>query len=140
MEEMQKKKYLAIAGVVSLLAIVSIAAIYFQTPAGTGYLEGKITIGPLCPVGRIPPDLNCQPTEATYKAWPTAIWTPGKIILVANIYPDNNGTYKIALPAGSYVVDIERQQSIGARNLPANVVVRANESTTLDINIDTGIR
>jgi fructose-specific phosphotransferase system IIC component len=30
-----------------------------------GILAGKISIGPLCPVETIPPDPNCQPTEAT---------------------------------------------------------------------------
>ena len=33
-----------------------------------GRIEGRVTIGPLCPVERIPPDPTCQPTPETFAA------------------------------------------------------------------------
>jgi hypothetical protein len=36
-----------------------------------GFLRGDISIGPLCPVETIPPNPNCQPTEATYSEYNT---------------------------------------------------------------------
>ena len=40
-----------------------------------GFLEGKISIGPICPVETDPPDPGCLPTAETYKAYPVAVWT-----------------------------------------------------------------
>ncbi len=48
--------------------------------------------------------------------------------------------YEIALPAGTYVVDINHSGIDFAKGLPAQVEIRPNEVTRLDIAIDTGIR
>ena len=107
----------------------------------TGFLQGKISIGPLCPVERFPPDPNCQPTQETYKAWPIAVWTDNKKAKIAQLTPNINGTFSLELAAGTYVVDIDKEQNMfGARNLPATVTIAVNSNTTFDIDIDTGIR
>jgi len=105
-----------------------------------GYLEGKITIGPLCPVERIPPDPGCQPTQETYNAWPIAVYMSNSKII--DITPNLDGTYKVELSPGDYIVKLENQQAsgIGRNNLPATVTIRPNATTILDISIDTGIR
>jgi hypothetical protein len=107
-----------------------------------GFLEGKVTIGPLCPVERVPPEPACQPTEETYENWPVAVWAADKKTRVAQIEPNLNGAYRIELPAGNYVVDLEGQQPsmIGGSNLPAMIKIDSGETTVLDIDIDTGIR
>ncbi len=114
----------------------------------TGFLQGHLSIGPLCPVERIPPDPNCQPTEQTYKAYPIAVYETygskdyppenyaqlaGK---VAEIVAGKNGDYKIRLPAGTYEV---RQES-GLHKFSKKAEILAHETTKLDIEIDTGIR
>lgn len=107
-----------------------------------GFLEGKITIGPGCPVERLPPDPKCQPTEETYKARPIAVYTLDKKAKIIQIEPKIGGTYKTELPIGNYIVDLEKQQpfGIGSNNLPATIVINSGEITKLDIDIDTGIR
>ncbi len=108
-----------------------------------GFLEGKVTIGPLCPNYRgSDEDPKCQPTEETYKAWPIAVWTSDKKTKVTQIKPNLDGTYKIELSVGDYVVDLEKQQpfGVGGNNLPFTITINSEERTTLDINIDTGIR
>ena len=107
-----------------------------------GFLEGKIVIGPLCPVERNPPDPACLATEETYKAWPVAVWTTDKRSKVAQIETDPEGSYRIELSAGDYVIDLEKQKrfGIGGNNLPATIKIRSGETTTFNINIDTGIR
>lgn len=50
------------------------------------------------------------------------------------------GDYEIALPAGTYVVDINQSGIDLAKGLPAQVEISPNEVTLLDIAIDTGIR
>ncbi|TDD99660.1 hypothetical protein [Flavobacterium cellulosilyticum] len=104
-----------------------------------GFLEGKITIGPLCPVETIPPKPECQPTSETYKNWPVFVWTADKKNKVVLIEPDLNGNYKVDLPIGTYVVDLDMQHYFG-KNLPAIVVISSNKTTVLEVSIDTGIR
>ena len=111
------------------------------TASQIGFLAGKVSIGPLCPVERIPPDPRCQPTEETYKAWPIAVWTADKKNKITQIAVAADGTFKVELSSGSYVVDIDKQQpGIGGRNRPATVTIKAGETTRLNIDFDTGIR
>jgi hypothetical protein len=104
-----------------------------------GFLEGRINIGPLCPVERIPPDPRCQSTEQTFSAWPLAVYSSSKETKIADIKSDAGGFYKVKLPAGTYVVNLERKTPF-ARSLPKTVIIKEGETTVFDINIDTGIR
>ncbi len=53
--------------IIFLIGIISISGCIQQQNriSEKGFLEGKITIGPLCPVEKFPPDPRCQPTEET---------------------------------------------------------------------------
>ena len=122
-----------------LLGVVLLSSCASQTqPSGTGFLEGKISIGPLCPVERFPPDPNCQPTPETFKAWLIAVYQDETKIILLN--PNLDGAYRVELPVGDYVVDLEKSMGIGGKNLPATVIIKSGEITTLNIDIDTGIR
>jgi len=107
--------------------------------AKTGILKGKVTIGPLCPVERIPPDPNCQPTEATYKAWQITVYAPDKKTKIVQINPNLDGSYQIELPEGKYLVDFEQEHAF-SRSLPTTVIIKKDEIKILNIDIDTGIR
>lgn len=104
-----------------------------------GTLEGKVNIGPLCPVVSNPPDPACQPTEETYNNWPIIIWSIDKNTKIAKIKPNSDGDYKIDLPKGSYIVNLEKQHNFD-KNLPVTIEIRSGETLLLNINIDTGIR
>lgn len=105
----------------------------------TGILKGKISIGPLCPVERNPPDPNCRPTEETFKAWPISVFDKNRN-KITQIKPDSEGNFRIELGEGHYIVDLEKDSVFGRRNLPAHVMINAGETYNLDIEIDTGIR
>ena len=106
-----------------------------------GFLKGVISIGPLCPVERDPPDPGCLPTYETYKAYPVSIWSSNGRRKIAHVNPALDGSYKIELNSGNYLVILETgQNSIGSSNLPVEVEIRAQAETILNINIDTGIR
>ena len=109
---------------------------------GSGILKGKISIGPICPVQKDPPDPACLPTKETYRAWAAAVWTVNKKTKVATLDPTLDGNYQIRLQAGNYIIDYEvaRTNSIGGSNLPANVSITYIDTTTFNIDIDTGIR
>ena len=106
-----------------------------------GFLEGKISIGPICPVEHDPPDPGCLPTAETYKAYPVGIFSTDGKHMIARITPALDGTYSIKLDQGNYLVILETgQKRIGSSNLPAEVEIISQNKTILDIDIDTGIR
>lgn len=129
-----------------LLSAIFIAAVCACTEknqlTGSGVLKGEISIGPLCPVQKDPPDPGCLPTKETYKAWATAVWTVNKKTKIAVLDPSLDGNYQLGLPAGDYIIDFEvaRTNSVGGSNLPATISISNIDTTTFNIDIDTGIR
>lgn len=106
-----------------------------------GYLDGTITIGPICPVETDPPSPGCLPTAETYKAWPVSIWTANGRIKIAQIEPSADGEFTAELMPGNYKVILEKDQNgVGGSNLPVVININSREKTILNINIDTGIR
>ena len=107
----------------------------------TGFLEGVVNIGPICPLETDPPDPGCLPTAETYKAYPLSIWTADGKRKISQINPLSDGTFRKELFPGNYLVVLERDQNrIGGSNLPLIVTIQPNEYTILNIDIDTGIR
>ncbi len=53
----------------------------------------------------------------------------------ARIQPD--GTYRVALPPGTYVVNIARTGVDRARGFPRTVTVATGQTARLDIDVDT---
>lgn len=102
----------------------------------TGFLKGKISIGPLCPVETIPPQPECLPTEQTYNAYPVSVYKENSQILVTKFTADAYGAYEIELPLGNY----ELRSENGLKQFIGTVTIEANKTTALDISIDTGIR
>ena len=106
-----------------------------------GFLEGKISIGPICPVETDPPDPGCLPTAETYKAYPVAVWTADGERKIIQINPALDGSYKTDLEPGRYLINLETHiNNIGGSNLPVEVIIISDYITTLNIDIDTGIR
>lgn len=109
----------------------------------TGTLRGHISIGPLCPVERNPPDPRCQPTHETYQAHGLKIGISegieGGFTEVKTFYGDEQGNYKLELPARGYTIVPSDSGRIGGFP-PTPVIIKAGETTTQDIEIDTGIR
>lgn len=131
------KKHLIFLGL--LLIVISSCQV---KSTEKGFLEGKISIGPICPVERVPPDPQCQPTKETFEAYQVAVWNSNKKTIVDKLNPDLNGNFKAELNTGRYVVDFENGQSRlrQGKSLPANVLIEKDKITKLDIDIDTGIR
>jgi len=108
-------------------------------PAPEGILKGHVSIGPLQPVIRegVP---EPTPNPEMYAAREIVIFDQRGRKEIARASIDAAGYYEIALPAGTYVVDINHSGIDFAKGLPAQVEIRPNEVAYLDIAIDTGIR
>jgi len=52
-----------------------------------------------------------------------------------------DGSFSTALAPGNYKVLLDNEQNrIGSSNLPEEITIISNETTLLNIHIDTGIR
>jgi hypothetical protein len=99
-------------------------------------VTGTITLGPTCPVERIPPDPACAP-----KPYPTRIvvYQKNSTTVAAMAAPDQKGFYKIPLPPGNYTLSPQGGNPL-PRCAPMEVTVAAGVFQTLDLQCDTGIR
>lgn len=99
-----------------------------------GVLYGQVRIGPLCPVEPCP-----APTPDVYSSRALVLESETGERLEVPLTPD--GWFKVQVKAGVYVVTLTDCNFLGCRTaLPRKVQVAANEVTTLEIDIDTGIR
>jgi hypothetical protein len=129
------------SGILIFLTILFAAGCSTSTHKESGYLEGVISIGPICPVERIPPDPACLPTAETYKAYPVSIFSSDGKKKISRLDPSSDGSYFCELPSGNYQVILEKVQvSVGGSNLPVKISINPLEKTLLNIDIDTGIR
>ena len=131
--------------ILSTLLMVACADSRMATPTATttrtsevGILQGKVTIGPICPVES--KDHPCEP--------PPSLFTSHKLVIlnekgeqVVQVAISGTGDYKTELNAGTYSVDFTpRDIGLPGAFHPLDVEVTAGQTTTLDIHIDTGIR
>jgi len=117
-----------------------IVASLIQAPqtSGRGTISGRVTIGPLCPVEPCP-----DPVPDVYSS--------RKLILQPLLQPErttpiyiqlnSDGSFEATVNAGIYAVNLTDCTFLGCNYvLPRIVTVRPNETTTVNIDIDTGIR
>jgi hypothetical protein len=128
-------------GIIFIISFFLFAGCHKTVHQGNGYLEGTISIGPICPVEHIPPDPACQPTAETYKAYPVSVYTADRKRKIAQLNPSLDGSYSTELQPGNYMVVLEAAQNkAGGSNLPVEVTITSDDKTLLNIDIDTGIR
>jgi hypothetical protein len=102
----------------------------------TSGIQGRVTIGPQCPVVMAGSPCPDAPLAATI----TVSSTDGQE--VASIETPRDGTFRIALAPGTYVVEARPLQGDGiARMLPLEPVhVVVDTYSTVPISFDSGIR
>jgi hypothetical protein len=105
-------------------------------PVGSGGIKGKITLSPICPVERMPPDPSCAP-----KPYETSISIKksGGSSLVKTIQSKSDGTFSTDLPPGSYVLDINSGKAY-PQCPETKVEILSGKFAAVDISCDTGIR
>ena len=124
-----------------ILILVLIGLLLAGCTAGaqaTGTLEGNVTIGPLQPVQRqgenppVPPEV--------YAARKVMVYDKSGKNLIKQVDIDNKGHYQVELKPATYTIDINRIGIDHSGQVPRQIVITANQTVTLNIDIDTGIR
>ena len=102
---------------------------------GTGYVRGSVAIGPICPVERV--DEPCVIPPEAYTSRSVVIFNAAGTEVTRQAL-ETDGTYQLALPQGTYTLQIQ-PAGIGAGEKQVVTVV-AGKTQTVDFDIDTGIR
>ena len=100
-----------------------------------GRLDGVVTIGPNCPG---PQDCPTQPSE--YALRKILVYNADRTQLVVTVDIDSQGLYAADLIPATYVVDLKGTGADRTSDLPKTVDIHAHVTTTLNVNIDTGLR
>ncbi len=107
------------------------------TAAGNGTVTGTVTIGPFCPV---------ESATGACGNFNSSVYTSRRVLLESlggatySLGINATGGFSGSVPAGRYSVSLSNCVYLGcAYSLPQAAVVYPEETTTLEINIDTGI-
>ena len=127
-----------------VILLVGLTAVACQ-PGGAEsvLLQGAVTIGPISPVER--PGENTIVSPEVFSTRYLIIYDETGNNLVREVYftqigQGATGYYTAQIAPGTYTIDINHAGMDRADNLPIKITVDADETVTIDVNIDTGIR
>lgn len=103
-----------------------------------GRLAGIVTIGPNCPGPTT--TTPCPTPPDAYRARKILVYNEAKTSLLFTVDIDSQGAYFIDLLPASYTIDLRGVGIDRTSDLPKTVAIHASAVTTLNVNIDTGIR
>jgi hypothetical protein len=119
-----------------LVALILLVTSCTPGPQETGTLEGHVTIGPLVRDGEPEP----TPGPEVYASRQIVIYAQDGRTEITRVQVDAKGNYRVTLPVGTYVVDINHTGIDRGIDLPKTVEIVSGRITRLDVEIDTGIR
>lgn len=124
-----------------IILVLAVAAGYFvlnkQNKTGTGILEGKVSIGPVCPVERL--DQPCDVSAETYTSREVIITKFDKSVYGYQ-HLEADGSYRFVVSSGLYMLEIGKLGIDRAVGLPKSIEIKAGQTTTVNFSIDTGVR
>ncbi|MGE5208983.1 MAG: hypothetical protein ACM3KL_06605 [Alphaproteobacteria bacterium] len=103
-----------------------------------GFLEGNLKIYSPKEVelaGETP-----SKTAHNYVEYPLIILNGDTRKQVAQVTADENGRYRVALPPGDYVLDVQDRMRRHVRAAARPFKVVTNQTVHVDMNLDTGVR
>jgi len=105
----------------------------------TGFLEGHLKIISPREV-ELADGTPSQTSAENHADYPLVILSRDQQKEVAPVTVDENGNYRIALPPGDYILDVQNRRRRHARATPLPFTIVANQTVRVDIGIDTGVR
>jgi len=118
-----------------LVSVIALSLVYVPSPE-LGTIGGRVVIGPWTPV---------EPPEGSHS--PPEIYTSRRVILESSFLPrvdipmNDTGYFKAEVRTGTYSARVSNCTWIGCSSAyHETVVIKPGETTTIQIDIDTGIR
>ncbi len=113
--------------------------INLDTPPPPSGIKGTVLLGPTCPVQASPVDGSTpNPCLTPYAA--TLVVLDNEGVKVATVTSGADGSFKVDLPAGDYVVTPDSGSDTYPIAQPQSVTVATGVYTEIQVNYDTGIR
>lgn len=128
------RKYL-IAGCISLILVSCDAS----SNAPPGFMEGHLKIFSPKEV-ELAGENTLAATSETYAEYPLIIVSRDRKKEIARVTANRNGNYRVELPPGDYVLDVQGRAPGHLRATPQLFTVVSNQIVRIDMDIDTGIR
>jgi hypothetical protein len=108
--------------------------------APSGFLEGHLRIISTKEV-ELADETPSKITAENYADYPVIILSRDEKKEIARVRPDENGKYRVALPPGDYILDVQGRPPKGhIRAKPQPFTIASNQTVHVDMNIDTGVR
>ena len=127
-------KYLASAFLTFLVArTASIEA------APPGFLEGHLKIIFGMAVGESDEMPRAEGAPGSYAQYPLIILGQAERKEIARVTVDKKGDYRVALPPGNYVLDIQDRVAKHIRAAPRPFTVVSNQTVHVDMNVVIGM-
>jgi hypothetical protein len=80
-------------------------------------------------------------TAENYAEHPLIVLSRNRNEEIARVTADENGNYRVALPPGDYILDVQRRPPKGhIRAKPQSFTIISNQTLRVDMSIDSGIR
>ena len=128
--------------IISFLSVCLFACITKTIAPETGLIDIKVTIAPLCPVE--PCNKTTEELKAIYESYSFVITNPKDKSVVLEQKLTYNGTNGLLensnIAIGEYELNIKPENIFTKRGFPKTVKIEKNKTTSLEIDIDTGLR
>ena len=85
-------------------------------------------------------DATAAKAEPPYSEYPLIIRSREGKKEITQVTVNRDGNYRVELPPGDYILDVQGSESRPARIKPRPFTVVSNHTVRLDMDIDTGIR
>jgi len=124
---------------ISVFVISLLASTAWLDATPTGFLEGHLKIISPKEV-ELADETPSKMTTENYPDYPLVIMNREKQTEVAHVTADEHGNYRIALPPGDYVLDVQNRKRRHVRATQQPFTVVADQTVRVDMTIDTGVR
>jgi hypothetical protein len=125
-------KYL-IAACIFLVLVGTASSI---NAAPQGFLEGQLKILSRRPV--LADENTATLAAKNYADYPLIIFSRSEKKQIAQVTADKDGNYRVALPPGDYILDLQRHESGNLRAKPQPFTIVSNQTARVDMTIATG--
>jgi hypothetical protein len=105
----------------------------------SGFVEGHLKIVSLKTVELADGNVE-KGTSENYAEYPLIILSQDGRKEIARVTADANGNYRVALPPGDYILDVQGRGPGRVRAKPRRFTVVSKQSVHVDMDMDTGIR
>ncbi len=125
--------------IIAWLCVIPVLGNALDPPGPQGIVEGNLHIYSPKTVeladGSAP-----TVTAETYAEYPLVVLSQDGKKVITTVTADGKGQYRLALPPGSYVLDVQDRMRKHVRAKPQPFTVTADQTVHLDLDMDTGIR